>query len=134
MKRSYLLQRNKYEKEDVVGILIRIYHAILHKCLKQEQSSSSKEESGNNSAENGQYLLLGPVSHLIGLVCSTKVSVKNLRLLLVLIDGSDNTLSSSSQQQQKNSPIMNLAKIYIQQSTEYYIYIRYIKLSNKLLL
>jgi len=34
------LIRNKYEKEDVVGVLIRIYHAILHKCLKQEQESS----------------------------------------------------------------------------------------------
>lgn len=112
-----LLQRNKYEKEDVVGKLIRIYHAILHKCLKQEQESSGgKEES--NTKNGGQYLLLGPVSHLIGLVCSTKVSVKNLRLLLVLIDGSDSR-SFSSQQQQKNSPILNLAKLHIIRALRY---------------
>ena len=65
-------------REDMIGILIRIFQAILDKCTT----------GGTFNKQNGQYLLLGPVAHLIGLVCATRVSVKNLSLLFVLVEDS----------------------------------------------
>ena len=123
-----------YGREDTVGILIRIYHAILNKCLKQSSSSSSKEEEGGGGVENdgGQYLLLGPVAHLIGLVCATKVSVKNLRLLLVLMEDTDSSSSALTQQEQmkkrsqsnsnrssSGEVVSNLARLHILRALRY---------------
>ena len=110
---------NPYGREDTVGVLIRIYHAILDKCSKQQQ----QQQQQNNDAQPSYYLLLGPVAHLIGLICATKVSVKNLRLLLVLVEGDDTTTTTLQQQQQsrskESSQLMTLARLHIIRSIRY---------------
>eukprot|EP00804_Cyclotella_cryptica_P029718 CCRYP_015200-RB/>CCRYP_015200-RB protein AED:0.21 eAED:0.21 QI:287/1/1/1/0.4/0.33/6/1735/1199 len=71
-----------------VGTLIKIYRAVLNECLKADIVPSSI----------GQYLLLGPVAHLLGLVISaTGASVKNLRDLLVIAEGWEATTNFTEQ-------------------------------------
>ena len=88
-------------REDMIGILIRIFQAILEKCTT----------GGAFNKQNGQYLLLGPVAHLIGLVCATRVSVKNLRLLFVLAE--------DSSQKRPNQSVLVLGRLHILRALRY---------------
>ena len=61
---------------NVLTVLMRLYGAVLRRC-----------DDDDGSSPPGQHLLLGPVAHLIGLVCATGVPVRDLRLLLVAAEG-----------------------------------------------
>ena len=95
----------------IIASLINIFKAILDKCT-----------SDKHATMNGQHLLLGPVAHLIGLVCSTGVSVKSLRLLLVLAEksSSDTTKNNDSNMSTKKvAAPSTLARLHILRALRY---------------
>eukprot|EP00986_Skeletonema_menzelii_P005916 scaffold2232_cov136-Skeletonema_menzelii.AAC.7 len=99
--------KNNSAGDDIVANLINIYNAILTKCSSDE-----------HAAKNGQHLLLGPVAHLIGLVCSTGVSVKSLRLLLVLAEKSSAANNSNNKSTKVAAP-STLARLHILRALRY---------------
>ena len=72
----------RMKRSNILTVLIGLYQAILRRCE-------------DDCHPPGQHLLLGPVAHLIGLVCATGVSVRDLRLLIVMIEGGLPSLPSS---------------------------------------
>lgn len=74
---------------ELVRALLKIYQSILDQ---------------DNASMKGQYLLLGPVAHFLGLVISaTGSSVKDLRNLLVIAEGSDPTKGYTRQNSRRIS-------------------------------
>ena len=68
----------------LVGILIKIYQSILEARLREDLKPNARH----------QYLLLGPVAHLLGLIVSAVgISVKDLRKLLVIAEGPESNLN-----------------------------------------
>ena len=80
---------------DAVGTFLRIYHAVLEKCLQQRRrqrqlslrpAAAAAAAVKHDDDREPYYLLLGPVARLLGLFCATRVSVKHLRAMLVLAE------------------------------------------------
>ena len=84
---------NRTIGEDSVGILIRLYRATLEDCLcSRDDDDDDDDVDGGGGVDSttaadhpttADHLLLGPIAHLIGLVCAKGVSVRNLRSILV---------------------------------------------------
>lgn len=110
---------------DAVETLIRLFQATLIQCLKKKEQPSFV----------GQYLLLGPLARLLGLFCATGASVKSLRSLLVLMEGSSytNTIAPLERQNYNcegnkgsDSPVLHIARLHairaLRYSAEYSAY------------
>jgi hypothetical protein len=92
----------------IIASLINIYKAIQNKCSDVD-------------ADVGQHLLLGPVAHLIGLVCSTGVSVKSLRLLLVFTEKppAKNNNDVLTEEAAEVAPFTSLTRLHILRALRY---------------
>ena len=74
----------------LLGTLINLYQSILNESRKESRQPCFK------------YLLLGPIAHLLGLVVSAVgLSVKDLRKLLIIADGSDSSSIAVKQSSRK---------------------------------
>lgn len=92
----------------LLGTLINIYHSILDESCKKSDHPNFK------------YLLLGPTAHLLGLVVSAVgLSVKDLRKLLIIADGSDSWNSAFKQSSRKRSMSGNPSTQLTQQFSLY---------------
>jgi len=67
---------NRIIGKDSVGILIRLYHVTLEDCLCSCDDDDDDVDGGDSTTAadhltTADHLLLGPIAHLIGLVCAT---------------------------------------------------------------
>jgi hypothetical protein len=91
--------------EKLVGSLIKVYESLWDECSKRDEEINAR----------GQYLLFGPVAHLLGLtIGASGSSVKDLRQLLVMAEGSDPTKKFTKQ----NSRRASLSSSFVEPSLQ----------------
>lgn len=103
-------------------------HNFNHKHNNDKKDDNCSNDNDDDDVASVDYLLLGPVAHLIGLVCATGVSVRNLRLLLILAGeggggvGDEHEISNGNNGNSSNSThesIMDLSRLHIIRALRY---------------
>jgi hypothetical protein len=112
--------------EDAVGTLIRVYRATLKRCLRFRDNDVVDDGGGGGDSTAADYLLLGPIAHLIGLVCAAGVSVRDLRSLLVLAGDSPTYTEEKEENNHPNDtgghrrrPILDLSRLHVLRALRY---------------